>query len=474
MPSNVRMKNLKVSLENDKLIITGQVTKPFRLTVPVDVVSVDGRLYAIPREFSTFGPIDVNKFVDIVGPDVRPSVEYTRLASGLYVPKGYVSEDVLKKLEELDNEYWMKKFLDYVDLTDGYKNFEEFKFFSLERWDTAFEQAKLLIEELQRRGFKLELWQNEIQVFGPDGEKGYFILPSSKVEHLLRAKWSLLGAAVYTAQKRRPKDTLDLLGQDKPKNSWYKESGAVECDASLINQGGEDVFECSKGGLAIPARPVSPFPNHPYIVKCLKIDRELCLALSYAPKHNSTNPVCQSFGILRQHTFKRYRYFVEICMYCGTLLDDWAHESEDQVDVVSVDGKPKLVSKSQVSDMIDVGPMVATITDVRPSVEYTRLASGLYVPKGYVSEDVLKKLVSTADVKEQAKLLVNELEAKGFKFNYTVVGRPPVLHNVEVVGPDGDKGLLSRWDDRFNQKSSEEYKGKWSLLGVAVLASSQP
>ena len=460
-----KIEKLRVSLERDGLVITGVASKRFRLTVPVDVVSVDGKLYAVPREFSVFKPIDVQAYVDEVAPDVKPSVEYTKLASGIYVPKDYVSEEAMKKLDELDTEYAAAKMMHDLQGTDGYRSYEEFEGFFLKHWYLPVEQAEVLIRELHKNGFKMEVQRGMIQVTGPDGDGGYVVLPPSTVDLSLRGKWSFVGIAAYIAFERSR--ALALFGQDRLKRSHYKE-GVKECKAGLFKCD-EYLFKCLGGGTAIPIRLVRPLPDHVYVVKCLKVVKKLCLAISYTPIHSVSrqSTVQQTFGVLMNGLLKRYDYSVLKCS-CGASYES-VSVSDEPVDVISVDGELKLVYRKYPQPIIDVGQMVAAATEVKPSVEYTRLTSGLYVPVKYVSEDVRKKLNRTVDVKEQAKVLIEELQKKGFKFNYSII--ITIEHRVEVVGPDGDKSKLVRQD--IKPKSTDLFMGKWSPLGLAVLASSQ-
>ena len=462
------IENLKVSLERDRLVITGVASKPFKLEVPVDVVSIDGKLYAVPREFSVFEPIDLQAYVDEVAPDVKPSVEYTKLASGLYVPVKYVSEEVVKKLEELDAEYAAAKMMHDLQGTDGYSSYEEFEGFFMKYWNVPLEQAEILIKELQKNGFKIVFTEKAVEITGPDRDKGYAVLPPFLIHSMpLRGKWSFIGIAAYTVFQRSR--TLALFGQDRPKYSFYREK-VEECRADLVELG--KYLYCGDGKFAVPVRPVRSIPDHYYAVKCLKVDKKLCLAISYILVHPSQRlNIRQSFGVLTDSLLKRYDYGVEKCS-CGFTRDS-VSVFDEPVDVISVDGEPKLVSRKYPYFIRDVGKMIVAATEVKPAVEYVKLTSGLYVPVKYVSEDVLRELQKITDVKEQAKVLIGELQSKGFRFDYSKVGIDSVEHRVEVVGPDGDKGQFIRIEDKSKQRSSDLFMGKWSPLGLAVLASSQ-
>ena len=465
------MENLKVSLERDRLVITGVASKPFKFEVPVDVVSIDGKLYAVPREFSAYEPIDVQAYVDEVAPDVKPSVEYTKLASGLYVPVKYVSEEVMKKLEELDTDYAAAKMMHDLQGTDGYSSYEEFEGFFMKYWAIPLEQAETLIKELQKNGFKMMFTEKVVEITGPDRDKGYAVLPPFLIYNMpLRGKWSFIGIATYTVFQRSRARALALFGQDRPKYSFYREE-VEECRADVIELG-KYLFNCGDGKFAVPIRPVRPIPDHYYAVKCMKVDKKLCLAISYILVHPSQRfNIRQSFGVLTDGLLKRYDYGAEKCS-CGFTRDS-VSVTDEPVDVISVDGEPKLVSRKYPYFIMDVGKMIVAATEVKPTVEYTRLTSGLYVPVKYVSEDVLRELHKITDVKEQAKVIIGELQKKGFGFNYSKVGIDHAEHRVEVVGPDGDKGQFIRIEDKTKQRSSDLFMGKWSPLGLAVLASSQ-
>ena len=447
---------LKTKLEGNKLVVTGVASKkPFNVTITVDIISIDGELYAVPRTFTVYEPLSI-KDIDEVALDVKPSVEYVRLASGLYVPKGYVSEEVMKKLEELDTDYAAYKMVHDLEGMNGYENYEEFENFFLRHWEISEEQAETLIKELQKNGFKIE-YRNLVKITGPDGDVGYYILSNPNRYMSFSGKWSLVGFAVNVAWDHDFEKALKLI-EDRPGRSSFRDY-AIECEAELLDDG---TFDCD-GYKAIPIRPVSILPNHRYTVKCIKVRKKLCVAVSYKPIHKTPirSVVSQTFGLVSRDRVKMIDYRVYRCENCSFAYE-LVSTIEHAIDVISVDGKLKAVFRDSRVGMLDIDEMYHVPSDLRPSVEYITLPSGLYVPKDYVSEDVLRELQKITDVKEQAKVLIGELKKRGFRFEHEESGYPIETHFVIVYGPDGDKGEF------FMIPSSMEFEGKWSPLGVAV------
>ena len=473
------LRNVEVSLTDNRLVITGQADKQFKVDIPVDVVSVDNKLYAVPREFSVFKPIDLSELAAKVSSDVKPVVEYIELASDIYVPKDYVNEEIMRKLQELENQYAGIKLIHVLNQQGGEEldNYDEFENLVLKRLDIIFEQANLLIAELQKKGFKFEAG-GVIEVTGPDGDVGYFVtfnhfttFSQGRVDKpQLRGKWSFLGSAVYRASLHRYWNSASPIGQEESKKKKYEERGAEECVAVPLYEGDNLVFACG-GFVAVPLKSVYVPTDPLHVVKCVKVDKHLCLALSFAPVHESSASA-RTFGLLSQGTLRLYTYEISQCRFCKTITNESMNFIEHPADAVSVDGELKLVLRDSLYDIIDVDQRVKVDSGIKPSVEYTKLASGIYVPKGYVDKELLRKIAGAADQKEQARLLVEELKKRGFELKWVVEGGDKAdakIYKVEIVGPDGEKSYYQLRDDRANRRTSELYEGKWSLLGRAVL-----
>ena len=136
---------------------------PFEVGIPVDLISVDGKLYYVPKHECGWPKSAENIERD---PGLLPEVEYIGLPNGLHVPKGYVRDSVLKEI---------------VGTTDRKM------------------QVELLIKELRENGFEIDItegWgKTEVKIVGPDGSAGYYIRFKGD-GGCYQGKWSPIGESV--------------------------------------------------------------------------------------------------------------------------------------------------------------------------------------------------------------------------------------------------------------------------------------
>ena len=453
-------KNAKLVAEL-KCTICGYKTS-VKIDYGVDVVSVNGKPYFIPRDFFVYSPVALSKT------DVKPSVEYAELASGVYVPVKYVSRTVMERLNKLDEEYSMylmmyKLQIDGADRMD-YQTFEEvYK----KGFYTAVMQARLLISDLEGRGFSFEVDRDGgdlVIEIKKDGSASYF-----RVDHYLdvtqeklakdisfgfRGKWSLLGTAVFKLVLAGQTSWRAALFLDDPES--IKKTRAA---AKIYSDG--VVFTGVDGDVIIGARQGEIAENRAYIVKYVQID-DKNIAMSYIPDI-STDWVENKSKLLIDRTLVEYGRAGLYCRDCNLLIFDVPIERRIPVDIISIDGTLYYVPRDEIGLLSRVDS-VERKSDPSPDVEYVKLASGLYVPR-HIGSDVMKKLISTTDAKEQAKLLVEELRKSGFEL---YIDRSDMYwDNIIVIGPDGSFNVYAHG----RVFRSEQFMGKWSPLGLAVLAS---
>ena len=147
----------------------------FRMEMPVDLVSIDGKPYYVPRSFFAFGPTEVGENAVVQG-GITPSVNYVRLDSGVYVSVDYVSDSVMKRLEELNGEYLTFSLMSRLQCEEKCDNFDDFSKVYRKKFITAIEQVRLLAADLRSKGFRFNAKGDNtvlVEVVGPDGDDGY-------------------------------------------------------------------------------------------------------------------------------------------------------------------------------------------------------------------------------------------------------------------------------------------------------------
>ena len=195
---------------------------------------------------------------------------------------------------------------------------------------------------------------------------------------------------------------------------------------------------------------------HKYRVIYKKVARGVNIALSFTQIHNVEVKRDVTEMVTRKGLIQFGR-IMRTCTLTNHTVDEFLVDNVHDVDVISVDNMALIVQRDECSDKRSV--KIAD-PDVKPSVRYTKLNTGLYIPTDYVSKDFISEIQSL-DKEDQADAIVNELMNKGFKFRRH--NKTEMETEINVVGPDGDEGYY--WLDRFHKQDC--YKGKWSLLGPA-------
>lgn len=434
---------------------TAQIKQKF------DVVSIDGKLYFIPRDYSSFGPVPLTET------DINPSVEYTKLASGLYVPVKYVSEEVMKKLEELDAEYSTRAMLRRMEQDEKDIDYNTFAELYKKVYDISIEQSTLLKDSLEENGFRLDAYINNkdlIVKIEKGNEESYFrvynyvdvteediVFP---VWFGFRGKWSLLGTVVLklvtagVLKARRGGTTVSDFGPE------------IETLASIHYHSNAPVLIDHDGYVISPLAIDEILPNHNYLTKFVKTNG-VYIALSYTPLHYPER-VTKSTVYIEKGELVTLDQESMVCVKCKTVVFERPpKERRYPIDIISIDGTPYYVPKDDCWPLSKI-ENIAILSGIRVGVKYTELTPGLYVPLGYMNGDTAKRITNVADPRKRAELAVEELEGAGFRFS-TKINRARNEVDVTVYGPDGSSSTYCAVGNQ------ELYKGKWSLLGKAVL-----
>ena len=438
-------------------------TKPFKVTEPVDVVSIDGKPYFVPERFCVTEPVPV----DAVGNyRVEPEVEYITTKSGLYVPV-FVGWEAIKQLKELDEKY--------AELDAEFKrrcgtkcrDWKVFEALKNEMDATVYKQAEILMREITAKGIRLLSFRSPnrldgyiVNIVTPDSENGYYRSDHTAVGFFtyecFRGKWGFLGTIAKEYFARRG-ERIANVGEPPV------EPLETCLNAELTEQG---YFKCS-GIKVFPAiRQTAADERSPtYIVNYVKLDDGVGLALSVSHIHYGKKRR-YSLEYLNQNTYIWLDVDILRCKLCKKDLM-WHLIMKHDIDPITINGKLAFIESSETSAVSIINDERPTSDDgtiqvdrVTPLVNYVELSSGLYVPLEYVDAETLKILIDLElekgkdAVKAQAELLVKELERRGFVFGIDDRGVS------EVIGPDLKVGKAI---------SKQYMQGKWGPIAYAHL-----
>ena len=441
-------------------------------THSVDVVSINGKPYFVPKYFFVFSPIE------LTNKSVRPSVEYAELASGVYVPVKYVSKSVMERLNKLDEEYKEAR-----SRIRGYNNrvgYEEFRESYKKAFDVAVEQAEVLKKELEKSGFEFRAFRRGsdlvVPIFTMSMERGYFVTENimgfldvlrgnSKgmdiidgIRFSFMGKWSLLGVAVFY---------LVVAGLIEPKEHHIELPDIPRDTTFPVVWRDFVVFVKRDNSTIIAKNAANLLGNHRYVVRYERVGG-VDIAVSYAPLHNAVWYRWKSER-LTKGVLTEYGRAGLYCRDCNSMIFDVPIERRIPVDIISIDGTLYYVPKAECGSINSVDT-VEKDGDLVPDVEYTEISADLYAPKGYIGSETLDRLRSMSR-EDQVKTLVAELTKIGFKFFIDkILTRGET--EVRVIGPeDVESGVVgfSIYREPIGLSGKICYYGKWSLLGKAVL-----
>ena len=373
----------------------------------------------------------------------------------------------MKKLMDLDEEF-AKLDAEFgrkcgSKCTD-WKTFETLK----KKIDTVvLEQARLIMSELEGRGFTFDVWGSPntldgytVGITSPDGEYGYYwsdaVVVDSFAYECFMGKWSFLGLAYKEWYARRgvrltesavpPKEIAETCKYAEKTSRGYFDCGRIK------------IFPLLKDGVLDGAKA--------YNLKYVKLDDEIGLALNVAHIHT---------GEVKEMTLKYFgqdRYITLFtdtiqCQVCGKNLTNHKVYVEP-IEPVILNAWLGITHAKYIYELDIVEAkskadeeFVIQIENLKPLAFYVILPSGLYVPLEYVGLETLRKLIEIDiekgeddAIRQQAELLVKELEKKGFRFEIRDKDK------ARVIGPDMAEGIAI---GRFF------VKGKWGPAGYAYL-----
>ena len=432
----------------------------FKIQEPVDVVEIDGKLYAIASKNCMFEPIPLN---DIPHDNIEPQARFVTLSTGLVASKD-LSDDAMKRIQELDDEFLMLKFFQKLDCRSKCEDYNDFSQILKRQTEIIREQGRIIAEELKKKGFNVSVdkWKDivSVEITDPNNTTSKFSVKT--VNDMFRktdmmcytGKWSPIGKVFYTLVKLDMLHEIVQNAKPQPIELGTINPSDEVCVARVVPK--KDSYElfCERSGKSIITitRPKDILRNHHYLVRCYNIDKEHCIALSYSPIHVIIDR-WDSNAIVTQHYLVEYGLVQELCEVGKHIVGEYAIENKTPISVISINGKLKYVKKDKCADLSDVPDG----TNVAPEVEYIKLDTGLYVPKHFVDYAFLQDL-ERLSILRQAKELVEYLKKRGFRFE--VDDRPSSV-SIIVIGPDNDIGQYG-----FSYVGTC-LRGKWSLLGIA-------
>ena len=439
-----------------------------------DAIQIDGKPYFIPTDFFVYAPIE------LTDTSVKPDVEYTLLRSGLYLPKAFISESTIKKITELDKEFVS---LPKTDV-DSYEKFGPYK----RRYNITAEQARMIVDELQRNGFKFDLYNGYhdslvISIRRELESRSYFVAENfvkfiekiedkytDKIDDVIfsfKGKWSLIGVAVF---RQLLSDLEELKKRLRKADRIYTDDSMRV--TSTLPDGERPLFVGSNGDVIL-AQLGSVDRGHEYIVKYIELDGTK-VAVTYTLNH-SVKFDRQIANRLAKGELTRFGRAMLYCTKCKTTTFEIPVEEKIPVSIISIDGELYYVRRDTCSSLKSVNDSKEKIeksSDLVPEVEYVDLGSDIYAPKGYIPDDVIEKLADIKDYVARARILTDELIKRGFKFFVRDTYYGAV---VDVIGPneylstnhvDYDCYERSYTDYTANKNL---YRGKWGLLGRTIL-----
>ena len=297
-----------------KCVLCGYMTD-VRIKHDIDVVSIDGKPYFIPKGFFVYDPVALDKT------SIKPSVEYVKLTSGLYVPVKYVSEEVMKKLEDLDAEYATREMLRRMDHDDTDLDYPTFKEIYKRSIDIIIEQAETLKKELEKSGFRFETYISgrDLVVIIEKDRKSYFrvynymdaLEKKGPILFGFMGKWSLLGVAVFK---------LAMAGTLIPRYSYIdipkQPSSLIDMYATPKEYTDGVIFITPRHEVAAARH--EPISHQTYFVKYEHVG-DVYIALSYTPFHG-TELVIRKTKYIEKGELVLLSHESLVCKECGTVL----------------------------------------------------------------------------------------------------------------------------------------------------------
>ena len=462
--SQIQYPKIEMSLSQDMLRIqVNHRGAEFIREIQVKIIEINGKLY--------FQPVGSNRLYDVskakVIGSIKPVVRYVKLESGVYVPIDYVSSAMIEKLRELDEEYrGVKKEFNKVCKGDPTKckSFKDFEKYYLRLFVIAGKQAKIVVDELKRKGFVFRVKKKDngtytIYVKGADGE----------VDGKWRPLWDTAEAYVRYGGGIYDRDVF-VTKIDEELVSWYDRlpESPIFVDTEKISEDGtfESYIRLDKW-YDVKVFPLSPIPkdkivhDHYYRFEYVIVgevgDREkIAVALDYSVSH-PTRTERDLYHVIKEIGGKKYEVLIgtkrEVCEKCGLVVEERPiMRTLGRTYVYEVDGKLYYMRNDEYGDKIaEINEWTTLVGNIKPDARYKEL-SGVYLPLDYLTpEEVEKferfdKVLKKRGYKEEERAkritrkLVAILEKKGFKIEM----EEGYIH---IEAPDGKEGSYHEHED---------------------------
>ena len=367
--------DIRVSVSKNILDITYTSSSDRkRVSVPIDVIEVDGKLFGIETTTYSVGLIDLSSVE--IDPETRPLVKYRQLKSGIFMPIDLLDEGTIKRLLELDKEYFVIKKKYEKECGKICTELSKFGDLYLKQYEIISEQAKTIVLELERKGFKFNMStcgaRLKVDIIDPRGHINSYLM-----DYGYQGGYSVLGETYYEYAKH----TKTSIGTSKCEAEYNI------CDnASPIVIDNRVLFKCGNR-LLVPMKRISPsdiLKGHIYRVEYAP---QSDIVLAFVPTHYIVSDSTQT-KVLKDDEiilFGRERYRCDIC---GALISETPLYGTMKVDVLSVNGKLYVTDGGK--------PYEAHVHEVKSaklSKFFIKLPSGMLVELGEANSDVLKRLI---------------------------------------------------------------------------------
>ena len=405
------------------------------------VVLIDKQPYFIPSDESVLSPIPLPQDTSS-----SPKVEYITTKSGILVPITYLSEESLKRINELDDQYVeANKELNVETST----SFSQHKFKLEKKYNALKEQVEIVLDELRKKGFEIEIdpFEIEITIRSRDNSVSFF-----------RQKRYEASNGIYIIKEY--KGELSPLGDTIAKLIYIEKGflGTTIDKLRLYNENicfgkpGSDAIKCENTTVLISDAPRMHL--HEIAVKFKNIYSDefssFALAYSYSILHPLHSSIKNKFKALVEN---RVTEIGERTLSCEDVMYSRPLKFElEERSVAVVNGEPYAFHKSETSIyLIKSNIGFSDVVDTEVSSFFLKLRD-VYIPLDYISIETLDKILMTFALETKGAkrkildIVINELVQKGFKFEVKGVCREDF--RITVTSPDGKRGIFehSRWD----------------------------
>mgnify|MGYP001770684376 CR=1 FL=1 len=464
MSTQIPYPKIEMSLSQDMLRIqVNHRGSEFVREIQVKIIEIDGKLY--------FQPVGSNRLYDVskakVIGSIKPMVRYIKLESGVYVPVDYVSNDVMEKLRELDEEYReVREEFNKVCKGDPTKckSFKDFEKYYLRQFVVTGKQAKIVVDELKRKGFVFRVKKKDngktytIYVKGADGE----------VDGKWRPLWDTAEAYVRYGGGIYDRDVF-VTKIDEELVSWYDRlpESPIFVDTEKISEDGTfESYIRLDTWYDVKVFPLSPIPkdkivhDHYYRFEYIIVGElngeKIGVALDYSISHPTTTER-DLYHVIKEIRGKKYEILIgtkrEVCEKCGLIVEERPiMKTLGRTYVYEIDGELYYKSNDEYSgEVAKIDKWTTLVGNIKPDARYKEL-DGVYLPLDYLTPEeiekferldkVLKKKGYNEDKRAKiiTRKLVAILEKKGFKIEMTD-------EYVEIEAPDGKDGFYNKHED---------------------------